>query len=82
MLGLELPMQRRDGRIEQLTTAGREGAINLPRLSDELYRSARQLRVLTTDRAATPGHRLLPVLRLDADDIRERLTRGVALLAG
>ena len=82
MLGLELPMQRRDGRIEQLTTAGREGAINLPRLSDELYRSARQLRVLTTDRAATPGHRLLPVLRLDADDVRERLSRGAALLAG
>ena len=50
MLGLELPMLRRNGQIEQLTAAGWEGDINLPRLSDELYRSARRLRVFTADR--------------------------------
>jgi HD superfamily phosphohydrolase len=80
MLGLELPMQRRNGRIEQLTRAGWEGAINLPRLSDELYRSARQLRVFSSDRANTPAERLLPVLRLDAGDVRERLDEGRSLL--
>ena len=80
MLGLELPMQRRDGRVEQLTRAGWEGAINLPRLSDELYRSARQLRVFSTDRASTPADRLLPVLRFEAGDVRDRLDRGAPLL--
>ncbi|HYW30639.1 MAG TPA: HD domain-containing protein [Gemmatimonas sp.] len=80
MLGLELPVLRRDGHIEQLTRAGWEGTINLPQLSDELYRSARQLRVFTTDRGATPSERLLSVLRRDASDVRERLDRGVALL--
>ena len=57
MLGLDIPVQRRDGRTERLTAAGIGGAINLPRLSQELYRSARWLRVLTArpvdvDRAA------------------------------
>jgi iron complex outermembrane receptor protein len=61
-------------------TANLEGAINLPRLSDELYRSARQLRVFTTDRASTPPERLLPVLRLGAHEVRARLDSGEPLL--
>lgn len=80
MLGLELPMQRRDGRVEQLTAAGWEGAINLPRLSDELYRSARQLRVFVADRGAVDAERVLPILRMPADEVRDRLSRGVSLL--
>lgn len=80
MLGLELPMLRRNGNVEQLTTTGWEGAINLPRLSEELYRSARQLRVFTTDRDRTPGKRILSVLMLDASEVRERLDRASALL--
>lgn len=48
MLGLDLPVLRRDGRVEQLTRAGTAGSINLPRLSDDLYRSARWLRVFSS----------------------------------
>ena len=80
MLGLDIPMQRRDGRVEQLTAAGWEGAINLPRLSDELYRSARRLRVFTTDRAAVPEQRVLSALREEADVVRARLDAGTPLL--
>lgn len=80
MLGLDIPMQRRDGRVEQLTAAGWEGAINLPRLSDELYQSARRLRVFTTDRAPVPEARVLAALREDADVVRARLDAGTALL--
>ena len=48
---------RRDGSVRRLTAAGWEGAINLPKLSEELYGSARWLRVFTcraraVDRAA------------------------------
>ena len=50
MLGLDLPVVRRDGRVEQLTSAGSAGSINLPRLSDDLYRSARWLRVFASKR--------------------------------
>jgi HD superfamily phosphohydrolase len=47
MLGLNLPVQRRGGRIEQLTSESSAGAINLPKLSEDLYRSARWFRVFT-----------------------------------
>jgi hypothetical protein len=47
MLGLNLPVLRRDGSIEQLTQQTSGGTINLPKLSEELYRSARWLRVFT-----------------------------------
>lgn len=80
MLGLDIPMQRRDGRVEQLTAAGWEGAINLPRLSEELYRSARRLRVLTVGRAPVPSERVLAVLREDAEVVRAQLDAGTPLL--
>jgi len=82
MLGLDLPMRRRDGRVERLTAAGWDGAINLPRLSDELYQSARRLRVLTVDRAPVPHAPLLAALRLPAAEVRERLARGTPFLRG
>jgi hypothetical protein len=80
MLGVDIPMQRRDGRVVHLTADGWEGALNLPRLSDELYRSARRLRVLTANRAPVPSERVLSVLRMDAAEVRARLDAGGALL--
>lgn len=80
MLGVDIPMQRRDGRVVHLTAEGFEGALNLPRLSDELYHSARRLRVLTADRAPVPTDQVLRVLRCDADDITQRLDAGERLL--
>ena len=50
MLGLELPVRLRDESIVALTTKGLPGAVNLPKLSDEFYRSARWLRVFAKDR--------------------------------
>lgn len=47
MLGLNLPVLRRGGNVEQLTRQSPGGTINLPKLSEELYRSARWLRVFT-----------------------------------
>ena len=48
MLGLNMPVVRRDGSVQRLTASGLAGAINLPVLSDQLYRSARWLRVFVT----------------------------------
>jgi len=47
MLGLDLPVLRRDGRVDRLTRQTSGDTINLPKLSEELYRSARWLRVFT-----------------------------------
>jgi uncharacterized protein len=66
MLGVDLPVLRRDQTVAQATSDGWDGAINLPQLSDELYASARRLRVYVVDRAAVriPITRdsLLPIL--------------------
>ncbi len=80
MLGLELPMLRRNGHVELLTAAGWEGDMNLPRLSDEFYRSARRLRVFTAHREPIPAESLLTLLQQDAESIRDRLDRGQTLL--
>jgi len=50
MLGLDIPVLRRDGQVERLTGEGWPGSINLPSLSEELYRSSRWLRVFTARR--------------------------------
>lgn len=80
MLGLDLPVRRRTGAVARLTAAGWEEAINLPRLSDELYRSARRLRVFTTGRAPVPAEPLLRLLREEGTVVRARLDAGEALL--
>jgi hypothetical protein len=50
MLGLDLPVRLRDGTVVTLTMEGLPGAVNLPRLADEFYRSARWLRVFARER--------------------------------
>jgi HD superfamily phosphohydrolase len=47
MLGLDIPVKRRSGDVERLTSEGWPGTINLPSLSEALYTSARWLRVFT-----------------------------------
>ncbi|MCA0377489.1 MAG: HD domain-containing protein [Gemmatimonadetes bacterium] len=81
MLGLDLPVQRRDGCVDHLRAPGWEGTIDLPRLSDELYRSARRLRVFTAERRPVPTEPLLQLLRRDADDVAALLDRDAPLLS-
>jgi uncharacterized protein len=65
-LGLDIPVLRRSGDVERLTGEGWIGTINLPSLSEELYESARWLRVFTARRAA-----------LDRPRVREALERSL-----
>jgi len=81
MLGLDLLVLRRSGAVERLTAAGWQGSINLPKLSEELYRSARWLRVYTTPRIPLDAKRVLTLLHCSAADVQERLARGRPLLA-
>ena len=62
MLGLDLPVVRRSGEVRHLTTAGLEGAINLPVLSEQLYQSARWLRVFAARRIDVPRTALIEQL--------------------
>jgi len=65
MLGLDIPVLRRSGKVERLTGEGWIGTINLPSLSEELYKSARWLRVFTAKRTT-----------LDPREIRKALERS------
>lgn len=80
MLGLDIAMLGRDGRVRRLTSEGWPSAMNLPRLADELYRTARWLRVFTTRRMEIPVERTLVALERSPAELRAALERGEALL--
>lgn len=62
MLGLDIPVVRRTGEVVQLTNAGLRGAIHLPQMSEQLYRSARWLRVFTARPIPLSSERVLEVV--------------------
>jgi hypothetical protein len=81
MLGLDIPVLRRDGGVRRLTAEGWEGAINLPKLSEELYRSARWLRVFACRPVPVGRDAIVRLATLTGDEVRARLQRG-GLLGG
>jgi HD superfamily phosphohydrolase len=62
MLSVDLPLQLRNGSVERLTDAGRAGQLGLPRVADELYRSARRFRVFTAAPAVLEWYRVIDVV--------------------
>ena len=80
MLGLDMPVLRRDGSVRRLTAAGWEGAINLPKLSEELYGSARWLRVFAVRRIPVSRAGVIGLASMDAREVRARLESGGSLL--
>jgi len=65
MFQLDLLLRRRDGRVERLGSGGLPGLIDLPRLAQELYRTARVLRVFTFERRT-----------IDPELVLDRVTRA------
>jgi uncharacterized protein len=80
MLGVDLPLRTRQGTIERLTDAGRAGHLGLPRVADELYRSARRLRIFVSSPPSKPLEPLLTLLTYPSDEVRRRLGEGANLL--
>lgn len=79
MLGLDIPVRRRNGSVRRLTAEGWQGAVNLPKLSEELYGSARWLRVFAVRRVPVARDAIVRLAALDAADVRARLERGTLL---
>jgi uncharacterized protein len=79
MLGLDIPVLRRDGSVRRLTAEGWEGAINLPKLSEELYRSARWLRVFACRPVTVSREAIARLATLSAAEVHVRLQRGAML---
>jgi HD superfamily phosphohydrolase len=79
MLGLDIPVRRRDGGVRRLTAVGWEGAVNLPKLSEELYGSARWLRVFAVTRVPVARDAIVRLAALSASEVRDRLGAGALL---
>jgi hypothetical protein len=62
MLGLDIPVLQKNGGVRRLTAEGWSGSMNLPKLSEELYQSARWLRVFTKGRMKIDRAPLLEAL--------------------
>jgi HD superfamily phosphohydrolase len=76
MLGVNLPLRTRAGLVERLTDAGRAGHLGLPRVADELYRSARRLRIFVATPPSRPLEPVLDLLTWPADDVKRHLDQG------
>jgi len=66
MFQLDVLVERRGGEISRLGLAGLPGLLDLPRLAQQLYATARVLRVFTFERREVP-----------AEQVLERITRPV-----
>ncbi|MDR0787337.1 MAG: HD domain-containing protein [Gemmatimonadota bacterium] len=64
MMGLDLLLLQRSGEVKRLPESGRSGLIDLPRVADGLYHSARVFRVFTLERRELDEAAFLNVLSL------------------
>lgn len=79
MLAVDLPLRTRTGSLERLTGEGVAGQFGLPRVADELYRSARRLRVFTATPVARDLTGIRELVALPPDEVARRLTAGTSL---
>jgi HD superfamily phosphohydrolase len=80
MLSVDLPLRTREGKVERLTEEGRAGTLGLPRVADELYRSARRFRVFTSAKPNGKLAKIFGMAVLPAREIERRIREGKALL--
>jgi uncharacterized protein len=81
MLDLDLPVLHRNGDVRRLTSAGLQGAINLPQLSNELYRSARWLRIFVARPVQIDRKAVMRLATKPESIVRTRVANGEALLS-
>ncbi|MDX1675816.1 MAG: HD domain-containing protein [Longimicrobiales bacterium] len=82
MFRLDLLVHRRTGEVLRLGARGRAGLIGLPGVADELYRTARVLRVFTLGgRRRIAREPLARLVALSETELEQRLEKGTPLLA-
>ena len=81
MLGVDVPLVRRDGEVVQLAGPIAEAHLGLPRVAAELYRSARRLRVFTTRPVRLAAEAVVELVCLPREEVAARLAGDGALLS-
>jgi hypothetical protein len=80
MLDLDITVLRRDGKLRRLTGEEFEGVLNLPMMSEELYRSARWLRVFVARPVQLARREVLALVHLPGETAHQRVQAGASLL--
>ena len=80
MLGVDLPLRLRDGSIERLTDEGMAGHLGLPRIAQELYRSARRLRVFVARPVERGLEGVAQLVEMTSEEVAKKLSAGSLLL--
>jgi HD superfamily phosphohydrolase len=81
MFGLDILVQRRNGDVLRLGPGGQAGLIGLPRIADELYRTARVLRVFVLGkRVQLDCDAVLRLALLSEAEVLARLGAGQQLV--
>jgi len=81
MFHLNLLVQRRDGGVLRIGPGGRTGLIGITRVAEELYHTARVLRLFTwPERREVRPAALAQLAARSAAEVRQRLASGAALL--
>jgi HD superfamily phosphohydrolase len=80
MLGVDLPLRLRDGTVERLTDEGRAGQLGLPRIAQELYRSARRLRVFVARPITRSVEAVARLVEMRRDQLMDLVESGGPLL--
>ncbi len=82
MFRLDLLVRRRGGEVLRLGLEGRAGLMGLPAVADELYRTARALRIFTFGgRRRLDPETMIRLVSLPEPDLRTRLDEDRPLLA-
>ncbi len=79
MLSVDLPVRLRDGSVERITDQGLSGHLGLPGIAEELYGSARRLRVFVAQRVEVGFESIADLVGLKAPEVERRLGRGSLL---
>ena len=74
LLGVNLPLRLRDGGVERLTNEGRAGHVGLPRIAEELYQSARRLRVFIARPVKRDLGKVAELIGMSRDELLGRQT--------
>ena len=80
MLGVDLPLRLRDGSVERLTDEGMAGHLGLPRIAQELYRSARRLRVFVARPVERGLDGVAALVEMSGAEVAMKLAAGSPLL--
>jgi HD superfamily phosphohydrolase len=80
MLGVDLPLRTREGAIDRLTDAGRAGHLGLPRVADELYQSARRLRIFVSSPPSRSLEGVVGLLTQPAEEVERFVSERMVVL--